>query len=386
MKINKKHSNFLKTMDLILRKENISRISLAAETGLTRAAIGQLVDELLKKNLIREAGIGETRGGRPPTLLQPAPEGCYFIGAAIFDFSWSIILMDLSGSIIDQSIIAISEMTAERAVETLGIGISEIKEKHKTKNILPRIGIGAPGLVDSSKGTIVSAVDIHWKEIPLGQMIKEKTDLSSIIVNRSKVSALASYYLHNPENYRNIVSIVIGTGVASGLILDHKLYMGSSFGAGELGHTTIIPNGPACPCGNRGCLQALIGENAILDRGKDMALRNGYPLPENIEDILKLSAEGEIYFHIIEEVAEYLSIAIGNMINILNPELIVLSGPVISGCPGLLDMVIKQIEYRSMKHNQKAVSIITSDWGVQTAAIGSAYLLRENIKEILDNC
>jgi predicted NBD/HSP70 family sugar kinase len=383
MKIQKKHSNLHKILDIIIRKGEISRIDLAEITGLTRAAVGHLVDELMSQNLIMEAGIGEARGGRPPTLLQPVPQGCYFIGAAVFDFSWSLVMMDLSGAIIDECTYPISRMTPEETVSQLIKAIKQLKDKHREKRILPRIGVGTPGLVDSEKGIIVSAFDVRWMNFPIADMIKKESGMSIRVVNRSKVSALASYYLHNPENYGNIISIVIGTGVASGLILDHKLYMGSSFGAGELGHTSVIPNGPACLCGNRGCLQALIGENAILERGQNLARINSVSAPEKIEDILNQSRDGELYHQVITEVAEYLSIAIGNIINLLNPDLIVLSGPVVSGCPQLLELVSQKKNYRSMLPNQDAVKVISSDWGIQTAAVGSAYLVRENTREIL---
>jgi predicted NBD/HSP70 family sugar kinase len=114
-----------------------------------------------------------------------------------------------------------------------------------------------------------------------------------------------------------------------------------------------------------------------------MARINSVPIPGKIEDILNQSQEGELYYHVMEEVAEYLSISIGNIINLLNPDMIILSGPVISGCPHLLGLVTRKKNYRSMLHNQDVVQVITSDWGIQTAAIGSAYLIRENTGEIL---
>ncbi len=383
MRANKKYSSLIRIFDLIIRTGSLSRIDLAERTGLTRAAVGQLTDELLNRGLIREAGTGETRGGRPPTLLRPLPGSCYFIGAALFDFSWSLILMDLAGNIIDQRICPNEEMSPEGAVRTLAEGLRGLREGHREKVILDRIGIGSPGLVDSRKGTVVSAVDVGWADIPLGSLFTAATGLPCLVVNRSKVSALTAYYLDNPRNRGNIISIVIGTGVASGIILDHKLFNGSSFGAGELGHTSIIPNGPLCRCGNRGCLQALIGEEAILERGRNLAGLHGEPLPERIEDILHRAGKGELYHHVIEEAAEYLSIALGNMINLLNPDMVVLSGPVISDCPTLAEMVTKKNEYRAMKHNLNAVEVITSEWGNRTAAIGSALLVRESTEEIL---
>ena len=383
MKVNKKHSNLLRTLDLIIRTGRISRIDLAENMGLTRAAIGQLSDELLGKNLIYEAGTGETRGGRPPTLLSPVPESCFFIGAAVFDFSWSLILMDLGGNIIDQKIFPIEEMTPHCAVETLSRGVLELRELHKEKKILDRVGIGSPGLVDSREGTIVSAVDVGWENVHLGSMFSKRTDLPCLVINRSKVSALTAYYLDNPDNLGNIISIVIGTGVASGIILEHKLFNGSSFGAGELGHTSVIPNGPLCRCGNRGCLQALIGEDAILERGRNLARVKGKEPPRSISEILCDSKDSALYRHVIEETAEYLSIALGNIINLLNPDMVVLSGPVISSCPALSDMITVKNEYRAMKHNLDAVKIVSSDWGNRTAAIGSALLVRESTEEIL---
>lgn len=383
MNRNKKHSNLLRALDLIIRTGSISRIDLAEKLGLTRAAIGQLCDELLGRELIKEAGTGETRGGRPPTLLSPVPEGCYFIGAAVFDFSWSLILMDLSGNIIDQKIHPIEEMSPECAIATLSAGVLQLRELHSSKNILNRIGIGSPGLVDSREGMIVSAVDVGWNNVRLGEVFTEQTSLPCLVVNRSKVSALTAYYLDNPGNIGNIISIVIGTGVASGIILEHKLFNGSSFGAGELGHTTVIPNGPLCRCGNRGCLQALIGEEAILERGRNLARVQGIASPLSINEILCDSSGNGHYRHVIEETAEYLSIALGNIINLLNPDMVVLSGPVIGGCPALVDMVKSRNEYRAMKHNLDAVRIVSSEWGNRTAAIGSALLVRESTEDIL---
>lgn len=181
----------------------------------------------------------------------------------------------------------------------------------------------------------------------------------------------------------NIISVVIGTGVASGLILDHRLFMGSSFGAGELGHTTVIPDGPPCPCGNRGCLQALIGEKAILERGHYLAQMKGQTPPETLEDISSRSGTDGFYFRLTEETAEYLSVSIGNLISLLNPDKIVLSGPVVSGWPELTELVRKNIEYRAIQHNQKVVNVISSDRGIYTAATGSAFLVRENSGEII---
>jgi glucokinase len=284
---------------------------------------------------------------------------------------------------VDQLILPIESGSFENAINTLIEGIEKIKARNRNKSISTYFGIGSPGLVNSKDGEIISAIDMKWKNVNYNDALRRKTDMIPVIANRSKVSALTSYYLNNPESFGNIISIVIGTGVASGFILDHKLYTGSRSGAGELGHTTIDPNGPACECGNRGCLQALVGEHAILTRAVNHARKKGSPVPESIEDVFRDRDDDSNYVHIIEEVAEYLAVAVGNLINIFNPDLIALSGPIISGFPELLDQVRKRTYHRCMKYNFETVEIISSEWGINTAAIGSTLLVRENIAEAL---
>jgi N-acetylglucosamine repressor len=384
--IGEKYSNLERILQILFMDIPLSKPQLAKQTGLTRAAVGVLVEELLNRDLVRKTGAGKSKGGRPPILLQPNYEAAFAIGCAMFDYNWSVVMTDLHGRVIDHIIVKIPGKSPESAVRILGSAVNTIKSKHSEKTLRPYIGVGAPGLVDTFGGYIISAIDLNWRNVPFGEMIRKETGLTPSIVNRSKVSALTAYRLENERKQGNIISVVIGTGVAAGLIINHKLFMGSNFGSGELGHTSLIPNGPLCQCGNRGCLQSLISEQALLERGKNLAILHNHTEPENISEILKEASNPEKFYHLVLlEAAEYLSISIGNLINLLNPDIIVLSGPVISKAPGFTELVRKKVKSRAMEHNLKKIRFIESSWGNETAAIGSALLILEKTEQYLLN-
>lgn len=389
-----KEINSNRVFNLLVHERRISRSQLAKSTGLSRATISLLIDELLEIGLVTEVGQGTSSGGRPPILLQFNPNTAYALGAHMHDYDWTVVLTNLDGKIIHSREVHIPDNSPEEAVSALTDAARSLITLVPDGTVLPAIGIGSPGLVDISTGIIQSAVDIGWFNVPLGAMISCELDLDALVVNRSKGGALAELWHGGDMNIQDLIYISIGTGVAAGIIHQRSLYHGANSSAGELGHMTIIPDGPACPCGNRGCLQQLISEQAIESHARSLlksgrssmlrALAGHHPERLSAYDVLEAAEENDpLAAEVIDTAAEYLGIAVGNLINLFNPQLIVLGGPVGNRSPLLASLLREKVRMRAMAYPLSAVKISTSTLGTSAGAIGAAVLVLQKAHQLL---
>jgi glucokinase len=215
------------------------------------------------------------------------------------------------------------------------------------------------------------------------------------VVNRGKLGALAEFW-HAGRSPQELIHVTIGTGVAAGIIHKGELYTGPSSSAGELGHTTILPDGPLCACGNRGCLQELVSESALVARAREalrdsgntgrlLAERAGsHPEQLSAQDVLDAAHDGdEIALSVLREAAAYLGIAIANMINLLNPQRIVLGGPIGSASSMFCGLVREQVRKRAMAYPFSKVSIDQTSLGFDAGAVGASVLILKQAPALL---
>ncbi|MFP4619325.1 MAG: ROK family transcriptional regulator [Spirochaetaceae bacterium] len=385
--------NTSRVFELLSTNGSMTRPELAKKTGLSRATIGIIVDLLLKRNLVYESGTGSSSGGRPPMLIKFNPEAAYAVGAGMYEQKWTVLFINLHGHIRDSESIEMRGLRPEDGVEAISEGLRKLQERNKAIDFLPRIGIGSPGLVDWHTGVVKSAVDVGWFEVPFGEMIEKAVGLPSLIINRGKLGALAEYWSRG-KTPQELLYISVGTGIAAGIIHKGELYIGPTSSAGELGHTTILPEGPLCACGNRGCLQQLISEDAIASKGREKlrSLKNGPlhqiagPHPEKLTalHVLQAAQEGDpSSIEILSDAARYLGIAVANLINMINPERVVLGGPI--ACSSILfcDLVREEVEKRAMTYPLSIVSVEQSRIGLDAAAIGAAVLVLQQAGNLL---
>ena len=263
-----KEINRSRAFDILKSARVLSRPELAQQTGLSRATIAILMDDLLQVEVAKEVGLGDSTGGRPPVLLEFNPGAALALGALMRDSEWAIVITDLDAQVLQRLDVRIAGETPEAAVDALRSGVEAIRAHVDAERILPAIGLGTPGLVDVHSGVIKSAVDIGWFEVPIRVMVEEALGLPAVVANRSKVGALAEHWYGDRAGINEIIYISVGTGIAAGIVHEGRLYGGANSSAGELGHVTILPNGPLCPCGNRGCLQQLASGPAIANRAR----------------------------------------------------------------------------------------------------------------------
>jgi len=341
---------------------------------------------MIRRGLVRETGLGSSNGGRPPVLLQLNDSAATVFGAAMHDYVWTVVATNLNAEIVQRESVAMNGKSPDAAVAAIAKGVNAIRKRAPSHTFLPAIGLGTPGIVDTTTGTIQTAVDVDWQQFPISSRVQSATGLQAFAANRSRVGALAELWEASRRGVSDLVYVSVGTGVAAGIIHAGQLYEGTSSSAGEIGHMTISPDGPLCECGNRGCLQQLVSEHAIahLAQARSLSFLTASPKVSNeaarirntCEDVLSSAENGDQEsIAIVKEVARYLSIAVGNLINLLNPELVVLGGPIAEKSNLLVALVQEGVKKRAMRFPLAAVEIRQSRYGSDASAVGAAVLV-----------
>jgi glucokinase len=268
-----------------------------------------------------------------------------------------------------------------------------VDEADLTFKQIAGVGVGAPGAVDFDSGTVIFAPNLEgWKEIPLKKELEKILGVPVFIENDCNISTLGVYVAELKSKPRSMVGIFVGTGIGGGLVIDGELYSGSGHTAGEVGHMVLEVSGPKCGCGNKGCFEALASRTAIFQQikagvkegqktlltemlGDDLAdLRSG--------DLRKAIRRGDKFVdRIIEGASEYIGIATANLINILNPEVMVLGGGVIEALSDeMMSVIIETAKDYAMPGSMKGVEIIASKLGDNAGITGAAVLARRETK------
>ncbi len=254
------------------------------------------------------------------------------------------------------------------------------------------VGVGAPGVVDAESGRVISAPNLDWKDVPLQKELQKRVELPVFVGNDCNLATLAVHVHELQGRPRHLLGIFLGTGIGGGLVIGGELYSGFSHAAGELGHMILQTGGPKCACGNEGCFEALASRTAILRR-INAALKEGGKtvLTEMLGDDLKdfrsrdlrraLRRGDKLIEGIVKEAAEYTGLAVANLINLFNPEIIALGGGVIEALEEEMMPVITRIaREHAMPGTLMGTSIIASKLGDHAGIVGGAVLARRMTK------
>jgi glucokinase len=254
------------------------------------------------------------------------------------------------------------------------------------------IGIGAPGSVDGHSGSVIFAPNLDWRDVPLKKDLEDQLKIPVFVGNDCTTAMQGIYVAELHSKPQHVVGIFLGTGIGGGLIINGKPYHGSNHTAGEIGHMVLDVNGPKCGCGNKGCFEALASRTAIFQRVKT-AVKNGQKtiLTEMLGDNLKDLRSGDLrkairrgdkfVDKVIDEAAEYTGIAVGNLLNIFNPDMVVLGGGIIEALADeMMAIIIETARDYAMPGTAKGVEIFATSLGDNAAITGGAVLARQNTK------
>jgi glucokinase len=254
------------------------------------------------------------------------------------------------------------------------------------------VGIGAPGAVDPETGRVIFAPNLQWQDVPLKKMMEKQLGVPVAAENDCNTATLGVFEKELQSKPRYMVGVFIGTGIGGGFIIDGKLYPGSGGTAAEVGHMVIQVGGPKCNCGNRGCFEALASRTAIF-RNLHAAIKEGQKTmltemlgPDLADlrsgDLRKAIRKGDkLVEKIVEDAAEYTGIAVANLVNILNPQTVVLGGGVIDALGDeMMAIIVETAEDYILAGTNKTVEIVASKAGDDAGIIGGAVLARRATK------
>jgi glucokinase len=269
-----------------------------------------------------------------------------------------------------------------------------VDEADLTMKQVAGVGIGAPGAVDFGAGKVIFAPNLEgWKDVPLKKDLEKLLDAPVFVENDCNISALGVYAAELKSKPRSMVGIFVGTGIGGGLIINGDLYGGFGHTAGEIGHMVLEVSGPKCGCGNKGCLEALASRTAIFQQIK-AGVKDGQKtlltemLGDDLEDLRsgdlrKAIRRGDKFVdRVVESAAEYIGIATANLVNILNPEVVVLGGGVIEALADeMMSVIIETARDYAMPGSMEGVEIIPSKLGDSAGITGAAVLARKETKK-----
>lgn len=372
----RKH-NLSLVLNLVHEAGTISRASIVQQTGLSATTVSALANVLLESGFIHEAGTGTSRGGRRPILLQFDYGYRHVLGVDIGATHLTAVAMDLGGAVVARELRAFNVIDdPEGTIRLVRTLIENLISENRLK--MPGIlgmGLAIPTPLDGEHLDQFSSVILpNWQGYDLYREVVAWFEAPVWIDNDANAGANAEKWWGKGRTCSNLAFIKLGTGIGSGLILNNKIYRGDGGTAGEIGHTTIDPQGPICRCGNRGCLESFVGIPALLAEIARLS-PSGPPAPQTILEVVDAAVAGDpIARHVIENAGTYLGIAIANLLNLFNPGLVVLGGQLTAAGDLLLRTVEDSIKTRAMPKVAQEAEITTSTLGENSIAMGAATL------------
>jgi predicted NBD/HSP70 family sugar kinase len=358
-----------------------SRLELGAATGLSAASVTNVIRELIDEGVVIETGLAESDGGRPRAMLGMNPRYGYVIGVDIGETRTRVELFDLT-----MTERAKAEYPLDRAAEhDVAVVVGQIASGLDTvlaesgidREDILGVGIGVPGLIEQGPEVLVHGQTYGWDAVPLGKLLRAHTDLPLRFDNGAKTMGRAELWFGAGRGARNAVMVLIGSGVGASLISGGATYQGATSSAAEFGHVTVAVGGRKCRCGAAGCLEAYAGAEAILERyGRPMAADDQELALAELIDAADTSSHAA---GVLDETAEYLGAGIGTLINLFNPERVIVGGwaGLLLG-PRLLPEIRESARRHSLRHLFAATSIDLGQLGPDAVARGAATLPMES--------
>jgi predicted NBD/HSP70 family sugar kinase len=353
-----------------------SRQDLSDATGLSPASVSNVTRDLIHEGIVVEAGWVDSDGGRPRALLQINPDYGYVIGVDVGETRVRVELFDLMVTERAKADypLAPREHSADVIVGAVVTGLATVVANAgiDASRVLG-VGVGVPGIVEHGPEVLVHGQTFGWESTPLERLLRSGTDLPLDIDNGAKTMGQAEMWFGAGRGAQHAVVCLIGSGAGASIITNGRAHRGSTSSAGEWGHTTVSVSGRGCRCGSRGCLEAYVGAEAVLDR-------YGRALPGDDQEsalaaLIDSYGTSEPAARVLDDTAVYLGVGIANLINLFNPERIILGG-----WAGLLlgDRLLPAIRaaagQHSLRHPFAETLIELGQLGPDAVALGAATL------------
>jgi len=311
-------------LNAIKQQGAISRADLAHIIGLSPATVTSITGDLIDEGLVFEKETGDSNGGRPPILLALNPRGGFVVGVKLMENHAVAALTDLNATVLVKETIEFADETLDTVIAALVALVNRlIRQGDIRKKQLLGVGLGLAGVVDSSQGILRQSPFFGWKDTPLRELLQTRLHVPVYIDNDVNTLTLGEKWQGNGLPVDNFVVITVGRGIGMGIVINGQIYRGMSGGAGEFGHIVVDPNGPLCDCGKHGCLESYLSDRALLatarkEVGADVI---------DFDDLLQRANNGNAAAAmVLTRAGRLLGQEIANLVNILDPKLILISG------------------------------------------------------------
>ena len=373
---------------LIYEYTPISRAEIARRSKLTRPTVSDLVEELIASGLVGEQGLGPSQGGKRPTLLAFNDTAFLMVALDLSDDVFQGALVDLRGNIVQKISLPLEGCSGEAVVELVKTLTGRLIDS--SRRPLLGVGVATQGVVDYHQGNIIQAVRLNWSNVPLKQILQDVFGLPIVVANDSDAAALAEFAFCQKGRVRSLVLVKVGEGVSAGILLDGKLQLGDSYGAGEIGHTVVEPGGQLCRCGHRGCLETVATSRVLLQQAwqifnqypDSLLLRHAASADQlTLEDVASAFQQGDPYVaQAVERIGTYLGHELATIACMLNVHHIYIAGHLAVFGEGLLKIVRRELSEHCLQTlaERTQVEICSQPEGI-TLLGGAAVLLREKL-------
>lgn len=362
----------------------VGRAEIARLTGLSPATVTAITAKLIAQKLVLEKSAGNSNGGRPPILLAINPRGAYVIGIKLTEDHAVYALTDLEASIVAKASTPLSGHDPESAVADLAEMVnSMIRRQGIPKKQLLGVGIGLAGIVDADKGILRQSPIYGWKNVPLRGMLQSRLRVPVYIENDVNTLTMTEKWFGHGQGLDNFLTVTVGRGVGLGIVVNGQFYRGHGGGAGELGHVVIDPDGPLCDCGKHGCLEAYVGDPGLVRMAREAGRSEKQLLSvKDVDQLLALAQGGNTTAQeIFARSGHILGLGIANLINLFNPEKIIISGEGTRSGDFLFDPMKESIRQNTMPGLFDPDTVLIAPWGDDAWARGAAGLVLREVFE-----
>ncbi len=364
----------------------MSRQELAEETGLSAGTVTTVVGGLIEQGLVSEAGTQESEGGRPRILLQVARDRGLVVGVEVGETRLRVEAFDLGLQKVGGADRPVDggRGNPEWIVDAIAGALGDVLiEAGSSASAVLGIGVGVSGIVDQGPDPLVHAASFGWEGVPLAAMLRSRFDAPVIVDNGAKTLGQAEMWLGAGRGARHAAVALLGTGVGAAVFTDGRLYRGAHSSAGEWGHTPIVVGGRACRCGSRGCLETYVGGLAIADQwasaGSNPRATSG-DQEAVVGDLVASLARDPRADELAAFIAEHLGAGLATLINLFNPERIILSGWIgLELGPSILEQVRAQTAAYALRRPFEQTEIVLGELGPDAVALGAATLVIDQI-------
>lgn len=365
----------------LVREGATTRRALAGEFGVSAATVTNVVKELFADGLVVESTSIPSRAGRPSSQVAVNETGAYFLGADVGERGVMVDLYDLALGLVDGAHVAVPARLAapEEIRGALNDAIGTLRDRNR--DVWARVvglGLGLPGIVDTPEdgASMLYAQSVGWDPLPVADLLDDP-EFPVLSDNGAKTYSLAELWRGSARQDALAIVVLVGRGVGAGVIDSGRIVRGQSSSAGEWGHTKVVLGGRRCSCGSRGCLESLIGGDAIAERLVEAGGKAAGSAEETLDALIAAAEAGDPRaLDVLDETVEVLGVGLSNLVNMFNPAQIVIGGwaghALITARSPQIAKIVKSMP---LHHPAAEVELVGSGLGVDAVALGASLLV-----------